>query len=122
MLARVLPRLVLLLVALSTMGMQCVWGAPLDGLSTQGITPAQCPRPQIMQKACIDFREITAVGFVDRVIIALPGHPDILVAENKSTYRRIQRKAMHAQTGTINQNRRSTIDHVTGGHLFAASL
>ena len=63
-----------------------------------------------------------AIGFVHRVVFALSRHGDVRITQHVGTHRRIEREAVHAVAGAVDQNRRRAVDDVAGRNLLHARL
>ena len=59
---------------------------------------------QTLHILAIAGRKLVAVRFVDRVVRPLPRDAHVLVCKNVCADQRIEREAMHAVPGAVNQN------------------
>src|SRR5205085_11756522 len=77
----------------------------------------------MIDEATLPARPLHVVAFVRAVdALRLGRQLDVVMAEQKLADRWIEREAVHAQTGRVNEHRRSTVENVAGGHLLAADL
>ena len=86
------------------------------------VLAAQLAGPQPRQVFLHRRRKAGRIGFVHRIVLALLGHADVLVAQHVRPHGRIQREPVHAVACRVDQDRRRTVDHIARGNLLAARL
>ena len=84
----------------------------------RGVALAQLAAAQPGEVVLIGGRGAVEVGLVHRVVLALRRHADVRVAEHVGADGRIEREAVHAVAGAVDQHRRGAVDDVAGGDLL----
>src|ERR1700734_2652807 len=77
---------------------------------TGAVFPAQRSAAQTLEIILIFLGETSRVRFVDRIIFALIGHADAIVAQDESSDVRVKRKSEYAAPGGVHKNGGGTVD------------
>mmetsp|Transcript_38700 Transcript_38700/g.90534 ORF Transcript_38700/g.90534 Transcript_38700/m.90534 type:complete len:397 (+) Transcript_38700:1162-2352(+) len=72
--------------------------------------------------ACDRLLPESAVGAVDRELLGVGWHLDVLVRQHELTEIRVQREAGHAVADSQHEHRRRAIERIAGGHLRGTGL